>query len=202
MPLATAFIPPCIPMRALKPPVGRDWVHEIKHDGYRLQVRRDGDTVRLFTRRGYDWSTRYPAIVRTAAALRCTSLTIDGEAVVCGPDGVAIFDALHRRGIVSEAMLFAFDLLEIDGEDLRALPLGARKKRLARLLGKRRLGIVLSDHSGEDGATIFRQACVMGLEGIVSKRLSAPYRSGPSRDWIKIKNPDSPAMIRAREAEW
>jgi ATP-dependent DNA ligase len=93
-------------------------------------------------------------------------------------------------------------LLELDGEDLRGLPLGDRKKRLARLLGKRRIGIVLSEHTDEDGALIFRQACKLGLEGIVSKRLSAPYRSGPSRDWVKIKNPNSPAMIRAREAEW
>ena len=99
-------------------------------------------------------------------------------------------------------MLYAFDLLELDGEDLRGMPLLDRKKRLARLLSGRRLGIVLSDHTDEDGATIFRQACVMGLEGIVSKRLSAPYRSGRSTDWLKVKNPDSPAMIRAREADW
>jgi bifunctional non-homologous end joining protein LigD len=149
-------------------------------------TRREGDKVRLFTRRGYDWRKRYPAIARTAA-LRCTSFTIDGEAVVCGPDGVAIFDALHRRGT---------------GEDLRDMPLGDRKKRLAGLLGRRRIGIVLSDHTTEDGALLFVHACRVGLEGIVSKRLSAPYRSGPSRDWIKVKNPDSPAMIRAREAGW
>jgi bifunctional non-homologous end joining protein LigD len=188
--------------RAPKPPAGPDWVHEIKHDGYRLQVRRVGDQVRLFTRRGYDWSGRYPAIALTATLLRARSFTLDGEAVVCGPDGVAVFDALHRGGTVSEAMLYAFDLLELDGEDLRALPLSDRKKRLARLLGGRRLGIVLTDHTDEDGTTIFRQACVMGLEGIVSKRLTAPYRSGRSTEWLKIKNPNSPAMIRAREAEW
>jgi bifunctional non-homologous end joining protein LigD len=134
--------------------------------------------------------------------LRGRSFALDGEAVLCGPDGVAIFDALHRRGTVTEAMLYAFDLLELDGEDLRGLPLGDRKKRLGRLLGRRRLGIVLSAHTTDDGGTIFQQACKLGLEGIVSKRLSAPYRSGPSRDWLKIKNPDSPAMIRAREAEW
>jgi bifunctional non-homologous end joining protein LigD len=73
---------------------------------------------------------------------------------------------------------------------------------LARLLGNRQIGIVLSPHTDEDGATIFKHACKMGLEGIVSKRLTAPYRSGLSRDWIKVKNPDSTAMIRAREAEW
>jgi ATP dependent DNA ligase domain len=77
-----------------------------------------------------------------------------------------------------------------------------RKKRLIRLVGRRTFGIVLSGHTADDGATIYRQACAMGLEGIVSKRLSAPYRSGPSRDWLKVKNPDSPAMIRAREVEW
>jgi bifunctional non-homologous end joining protein LigD len=176
-------------------------VHEIKHDGYRLQVRRDGDAVRLFTRRGYDWSGRYPAITLTAMQIRANSFTLDGEAVVCGPDGIAIFDALHRHGAISDAMLYAFDILKLDGQDLRALPLGDRKKRLARLIGKRRIGIVLSEHTNEDGAMIFQQACKMGLEGIVSKRLSGPYRSGPSRVWIKVKNPDSPAMIRAREVE-
>ena len=90
--------------------------------------------MRLFTRRGYDWSGRYPSIAVTATLLRARSFTLDGEAVVCGPDGVAIFDALHRRGTVSEAMLYAFDLLELDGEDLRGMPLGDRKKRLATVL--------------------------------------------------------------------
>jgi bifunctional non-homologous end joining protein LigD len=146
--------------------------------------------VRLFTRRGYDWTSRYPAVAATAAKVCAGSFTLDGEAVVCGPDGVAIFDALHRHGTVGEAMLYAFDLLELDGEDLRPLPLGDRKKRLARLLARRRVGIVLSEHTANDGVTIFRQACRMGLEGIVSKKLSAPYRSGRSTDWLKFKNPD------------
>jgi bifunctional non-homologous end joining protein LigD len=96
-------------------------------------------------------------------------------------------------------MLYGFDLLEVDGEDLRTMPLCDRKKRLARLLARRRIGIVLSQHTADDGATIFQQACRMGVEGIVSKRLSAPYRSGLCGDWLKIKNPDSPAMVRHRE---
>jgi bifunctional non-homologous end joining protein LigD len=172
--MSPGFVPPCVPIRAPKPPAGPEWVHEIKHDGYRLQVRREGDSVRLFTRRGYDWSGRYPAIAVTATLLRARSFTLDGEAVVCGPDGVAVFDALHRRGTITEAMLYAFDLLELDGEDLRGMPLLDRKKRLARLLGGRRLGIVLSDQTDDDGATSFRHACVMGLEGIASKRLARP----------------------------
>jgi bifunctional non-homologous end joining protein LigD len=181
MPFANAFVPPCIPTCALGPPAGPDWVHEIKHDGYRLQVRRDGDTVRLFTRRGYDWTDRYPAIAGTAAMIRLSrakSFTLDGEAVVAGGDGVAVFDALHRRRKVTDAMLYAFDLLELNGEDLRPLPLRERKARLEKLLSRSRTGIVFNEHTDEDGAAIFQHACEMGLEGIVSKRLSAPYRSG------------------------
>jgi hypothetical protein len=114
-----------------------DWVQEIKHDGYRLIVRRDGEMVRLFTRRGYDWTDRYPAITRAAATLRGKSFTIDGEAAVCGPDGIAVFDSLHRRHKATDALLFGFDLLELDGEDLRPRPLGERKARLAKLQGDR-----------------------------------------------------------------
>jgi bifunctional non-homologous end joining protein LigD len=193
------FVDPCIPTRAAKPPSGRDWVHEIKHDGYRLIVRRDGKAVRLFTRRGHDWTDRYPAIAAAAAKLRAKSFTLDGEAVVAGADGVAVLDALHRRGRVSDAILQDFDLLELDGVDYRPLPLSRRKDRLARLLARVPIGIVINEHTDEDGAVVFLHACKMGLEGIVSKRLTAPYRSGPSRDWIKVKNPDGPAMLRFRE---
>jgi bifunctional non-homologous end joining protein LigD len=134
-----------------------------------------------------------------AAKLRAKSFTLDGEAVVAGADGVAMFEALHRRHKAGDAMLHAFDLLELDGEELRPLPLGERKKKLAKLLARAPAGIQFNEHTDEDGAVVFRHACKLGLEGIVSKRLSAPYRSGPSRDWIKVKNPDSPAMIRARD---
>jgi bifunctional non-homologous end joining protein LigD len=196
------FVDPCIPALGGKPPSGTDWVHEIKHDGHRLIVRRDGPTVRLFTRRGYDWTERYPAIAGAAAKLRARSFTLDGEAVVCGTDGVAVFNALHRPRRASDAILFAFDLIELDGEDFRLLPLSKRKTRLARLISRVAPGIELNENTDADGAAVFRHACKMGLEGIVSKRPTAPYRSGPSRDWIKVKNPDSPAMQRAREGRW
>jgi bifunctional non-homologous end joining protein LigD len=195
VPRTDGYVDPCIPTLGAKPPSGIDWVHEI------LIVRRDGPTVRLFTRRGYNWTDRYPAIAGTAAKLRARSFTLDGEAVVCGADGVAVFDALHRRRQASDAILFAFDLIELDGEDFRPLPLGKRKTRLARLLARVAPGIELNDHTDADGAAVFHQACKMGLEGIVSKRVTAPYRSGPSRDWIR-KNPDSPAIQRAREGRW
>jgi bifunctional non-homologous end joining protein LigD len=196
------FVEPCIPTRALKPPVGPDWLHEIKHDGYRLIVRRDGKAVRLFTRRGYNWADRYPAIAAVAAKLRAKSFTLDGEAAVSGADGVAVFEALHRRRAAPDAVLHAFDLLELNGKDLRPLPLGERKAKLARLLASSTAGIVFNEHTHEDGPTVFQHACRFGLEGIVSKRLDAAYRSGPSRDWLKIKNPDSPAMRRARAGMW
>jgi bifunctional non-homologous end joining protein LigD len=199
---SSGFIPPCIPTRAPKPPVGTDWVHEIKHDGYRLQVRRAGETVRLFTRQGYDWTDRYPSIARAAAKLRARSFTIDGEAAVCGPDGIAVFDALHQRGTVTEAMLFAFDLLELDGVDYRPLSLRERKLRLSHLVDRRLAGIAMNDHTDARGDLVFEQACRMGLEGIVSKRLSKPYQSGRSGHWLKVKNPDSPAMVRHREGQW
>ena len=94
--MPSGFVPPCIPTRAIKPPAGADWVHEIKHDGYRLQVRRQGDVVRLFTRNGYDWSARYPAISVTAALLRAKSFTLDGEAVVATGGSLAMFMAIRR----------------------------------------------------------------------------------------------------------
>jgi bifunctional non-homologous end joining protein LigD len=194
------FVSPCIPTLAAKPPTGPDWVHEIEHDGYRLIVRRDDDTVRLFTRRGL--TNRYPAITRAAVWMRARSFILDGEAVVCGTDGVAVFDDLHHNERAKVAILQAFDLLELNGKDLRQLPLGERKAKLERLLAGSTGGIMLNEHTDEDGSAVFQRACKLGAGGIVSKRLSAPYRSGPSRDWIKVKNPDSPAMVRAREGRW
>jgi bifunctional non-homologous end joining protein LigD len=160
------FVDPCAPIRAAEPPVGPGWVHEIKHDGYRLIVRRAGSLVRLFTRRGYDWTDRYPAIAEAALRLRAVSFTLDGEAVVCGPDGVAVFDALHRHGKVREAMLYAFDLLELNGRDFRPLSLGERKKALSKLLRRPPAGVSPCDHTDLAGEVVFQQVCKMGLEGI------------------------------------
>jgi bifunctional non-homologous end joining protein LigD len=117
------FIEPCLPIASDKPPRGAGWVHEIKHDGYRLLVRRDSDRVRLFTRRGYDWTKKYPWIVEAALKLKARSFLIDGEAVFCGPDGVSNFDRLHSQAFNSRVFLYGFDLLQLDGEDWRDHPL-------------------------------------------------------------------------------
>jgi bifunctional non-homologous end joining protein LigD len=199
---AAGFVEPCIPTRVDKPPAGSEWVHEIKHDGYRLQVRRDGDRVRLFTRRGFDWTDRYPRIVEAATALRAKSFLIDGEVVVCGNDGVPSFKRLRAKRRSADAFMWAFDLIEHNGADLRSQPLERRKAALAKILAGPRDGISFNEHVGADGATVFAHACRMGLEGIVSKRLGAPYRSGGSTDWVKTKNLASPAARRLFEENW
>jgi bifunctional non-homologous end joining protein LigD len=108
------LIEPCIPTLATRPPTGPQWVHEIKHDGYRLIARKRDKRVHLFTRRGYDWSDRYPRIVEAVTAIRASSATIDGEAVCCDDSGLSIFEELHSRQRDDRALLYAFDLLELD----------------------------------------------------------------------------------------
>jgi hypothetical protein len=131
------FVEPCIPTLAAKAPSGSDWVHEIKHDGYRLIVRRDAATVRLFTRRGHDWTDCYPAIASAAAKLGAKSFTIDGEAVIAGVDGIAVFDALHRRHKAKDAMLYAFDLLEFNNAESPAAASGRAQDETREAAGAR-----------------------------------------------------------------
>jgi bifunctional non-homologous end joining protein LigD len=186
-----------------QPPSGPLWVHEIKHDGYRLMVRKDGERIRCFTKGGYDWADRFPAIADAALRIKAASFLIDGEAAILHEDSTPDFHALRSRRRGHAAMLFAFDLIEHDGEDLRRLPLIDRKRRLAKLLGRaKRRSIQYVGHITDDGPTVFEHVCRMGLEGIVSKRVDAPYRSGPSRVWLKCKNPASEAVRREREEEW
>jgi bifunctional non-homologous end joining protein LigD len=132
--------------------------------------------------------------------LRVTSIVLDGEAVCVGSDGLADFDALWNRINDAGVLFFAFDLLELNGEDFRPKPLVERKQRLAKLLSKDRIGLRYVDHLEGDGSTIFEHACKLGLEGIVSKRVDAPYRSGRSKAWLKVKNPAAPGVLRFKEA--
>jgi bifunctional non-homologous end joining protein LigD len=191
----------CIPTRGTKVPHTPDWLHEIKYDGYRLRVERDGDRVRLFTRNGYDWTKRYPWIVEAALKNRIKQFVIDGEAVILGVDGVPDFNALHSRKHDDEVQLYAFDILALDGDDLRPLPLSLRKTNLARLLARRPEGIFVAPfEQGEIGPDLFRAACNMGLEGFVSKRRDRQYRGGRSPHWVKVKNRTHPAMNRVMDA--
>jgi bifunctional non-homologous end joining protein LigD len=194
------FILPAQPVRRPGPPCGSSWVHEIKHDGFRLIILKGAD-VRLFTRSGNDWTDRFPLITKAARKLR-GSFLIDGEAVVVGPDGLSLFDQLQSTSGRARAVLFAFDLIQLDGQDHRARPLLQRKALLAKLLARDNGGILYNDHLTESGDVVFAHACNLGAEGIVSKRIDSSYQSGPHPAWIKVKNPTAIALQRKRAERW
>jgi bifunctional non-homologous end joining protein LigD len=196
---APGFIEPCIPTIAKQSPRGADWIYELKYDGYRLMARKAGRDVRLYSRRGADFTQRFPRVVEAMQRLRATSALLDAEAIVYDQHGMPDFNLIHSKEYDREVSLIAFDLLEKDGEDLRSLQLEERKRRLQYLVSKVRDGIEYNDHLEGDGAEIFRHACRLGHEGIVAKRRDLPYESGKSRRWIKVKNPDSAAMQRIQD---
>ena len=192
-----SFIHPCQPIVATKPPSGPGWAHELKHDGYRLQIHvRDG-RVRLYTMNGADWSKRYPLIIQDAARIKGSAI-LDAEVVWLGSDGVADFEALHSRSNDARATALAFDLLMLDEEDMRRKSYVERKAALRKLLHGDRWNSICGTHRGAR-RQLFSAVCTIGLEGIVSKKLDAPYRSGPSKAWIKVKNPNAPAATRAAD---
>jgi bifunctional non-homologous end joining protein LigD len=136
------FIQPCLPSPAPQPPVGPNWIHEIKHDGYRMMARRDGAGIRLLTRNGHDWSDRFPLIVEAVNHLKIRSCLIDGEAVCCDGDGLASFTLLRHRRDDRRVFLYAFDLIELDGSDLRRDPVEERKAVLVKLLRHAKPGLM------------------------------------------------------------
>jgi bifunctional non-homologous end joining protein LigD len=204
-PLKSSFVPPCLPSRSAAPPSGPDWIHEIKHDGFRIVARREARAVRLFSRNGYNFGDRFPLIVEAIEALPVRSCLIDGEAIVVDSRGLSVFELLRYRQHDRAAVLCAFDLIELDGRDLRKAPIEQRKDLLAKVMRPVRRshpGITLNEHYEGDGALIYEHACRFGCEGIVSKRLGSPYRSGRTDHWIKVKNPAAPAIKREAEEDW
>jgi bifunctional non-homologous end joining protein LigD len=193
---------PYLPSPAKAPPSGPGWIHEIKHDGFRILARRDGAGVRLFTRHGNDFTNRFPAIVAAVSKLPVRSCLIDGEAIVCNEDGLADFELIRGYGTAADAVHCAFDLLEVDGRDLRRRPIEEQKGLLTQLLRGSNASIVQNQHYEEDGAIVFREACRLGCEGIVSKRLGSIYRRGRTPLWLKVKNPNAPAVKREAEEDW
>jgi bifunctional non-homologous end joining protein LigD len=166
-------------------------------------VCRDPAGVRLITRNGHDWSGRFPLIAQAANALPVRSFLLDGEAVACDGDGMPSFDRLRYRRGDGSVFLYAFDLIELNGDGLRREPLEVRKATLASVLAKAGIGLRLNEHlEHDDGGVVFRHACKLGLKGIVSKRLGSRYRSGRSPDWLKMKNPAAPAVKREAEEDW
>ena len=191
---APEFIPPQLATLVDEAPAGDDWVHEVKFDGYRLECLKDDGRVRLLTRTGLDWTAKFPGIAAAAARLPARRAILDGEAVALLADGRSSFQALQQRLSADppgDLVYFAFDLLRLDGEDLRPLPLAERKARLATLLGqtaRRRSGAVrYSEHSSGKVKDALARACRKGLEGLIAKRRDVPYQSGRTRWWLKIK---------------
>jgi len=189
--IPAGFVIPAQPVVASRPPSGADWVREIKHDGYRMIVRRDGPLVRIYSRNGYDWTARLIAITSAAERINAKSFTIDGEAVMLGPDGSSQFEDLRRRDAAHKAILYAFDLIEHDGEDMRDLPFLNRKAALARLLRDIEPGILLNQPVAEDGPTVSST-----LAGLVP-RASSRRRSTEPIGRVRVGSGSRSAIPRA-----
>lgn len=187
------FVDPALAEERDGPPQGKGWLHEIKHDGYRMQARLDGGKVKLHTRTGLDWTKRFPTIAKALAQLPVSSALLDGEIVAQEDSGISTFTALQtdlKSGRRDRLVYFMFDLLYCEGINLTNVALADRKAALEEILQSApgSLPLRYSAHMDEgDSRTIFAHACQMGLEGLLSKRADAPYRSGRSDGWIKSK---------------
>jgi len=187
-----AFVPPSLATLREQAPSGRGWLHEVKFDGYRIQARLDRGALRLLTRKGLDWTDKFPNVARAVAALPASTALIDGEIVIEDERGVSSFSGLQaalKAGEREHFVYYVFDLLHLDGRDLAGEPLRERKRALEALLGRRtgKAPIRYSEHFATDGAEMLARACDLHLEGIVSKRADAPYRPGRSENFIKTK---------------
>jgi DNA polymerase-1 len=185
------FIEPCQPTVRDTAPSGARWLHEIKFDGYRVQAHLKDGRPTLFTRNGYDWTTRFARIAAAVGQLPVNEIVLDGEIIVQNKIGASDFGALKRdleEGRQDRFIYYAFDLLHLDGFDIVASPLEERKRVLASLLNEAASSpIAYSEHLEIDGSEMFERVTTMGLEGIISKLRASPYRSGRSKSWLKIK---------------
>ena len=179
------FVEPALATSIGKVPSGDRWIHEIKFDGYRVQVHLANEAVKIFTRRGFDWTQRFKKVSHDAWHIKASSAVIDGEIVVPAADGTTDFSVLQNelKGQSTKIVLIAFDLLYLNGRDLRKLPLVRRKAELKKILAG--TAIQLSESFGIDGRAMFEHACKVGLEGVVSKVRDSAYPTGRSNDWFK-----------------
>jgi bifunctional non-homologous end joining protein LigD len=188
------FVRPCEPALVERPAAGSRWLHEVKHDGFRILARKLGERANVWSRRGADFTDRFPAIAEAVRGLAVEKALIDGEAVVLRDEGRSDFGALLTKRGGAQASLVAFDLLRREGDDLRLWPIEARREALVRRVAGVD-GILFSEALAAEGAVVFTKACELGLEDIVSKRARSSCTSGPSRTWLKTKNAD---FVRAR----
>lgn len=185
-----SWVEPQLARLVEEPPPGDRWAHELKHDGYRIHVRLDRGDVRLLTRSGLNWAERYAEIAEAATRIKAKTAYIDGELCALRKDGTSSFADLQAATDARSAAgltYIAFDLLYLNGEDLMPLPLLERKKRLAVLLKAPPAGILYGEHIVGAGEKFFEAACTHHAEGIVSKRIDAPYAPGNRGIWQKVK---------------
>jgi bifunctional non-homologous end joining protein LigD len=188
-PPPAGFIVPCRPTLVATPPVGLGWRHEIKHDGFRALARKQGERVEVWSRYGTDFTARFSNIAAAVRGLPAESALIDGEAVAFLPGGHSDFAALRTKSGGARASFVAFDLLSLEGDDLRQHPLEERREALLQLVAGVD-SIQFNAALEAEGAIVFAHACQLGLEGIVSKRAGSRYRSGASRNWLKCLSPE------------
>jgi bifunctional non-homologous end joining protein LigD len=187
--LPPGFIVPSQPTLADKVPEGDGWIHELKHDGFRILAFKDGDKVRLWSRNGRDWSAEFVAITAAMRALPFKRIMLDGEAVAHCLEGLPDFHRLLGDGQAT-ACFYAFDLLWLEAQDVRGVELIGRRRMVQKALRKGGPVLRFSEHlDAAQGEAMFRQACAMGLEGIVSKKVTSRYKSGACKSWLKVKNP-------------
>jgi bifunctional non-homologous end joining protein LigD len=183
-PTPAGFIQPCRPTLVADPPTGPGWWHEVKHDGFRTLAKKQGERVEVWSRYGTDFTGRFSNIAEAVRGLPAESALIDGEAVAFLPGGHSDFGALRTRAGGARASFVAFDLLSLQGEDLRQRPIEERRRALAQLVAGVD-SLQFSASVADEGAIVFGHACQLGLDGIVSKRAGSHYRSGASRNWLK-----------------
>jgi bifunctional non-homologous end joining protein LigD len=179
------FIAPALATSIEKVPSGERWIHEIKFDGYRVQVHLANEAAKIFTRRGHDWTHRFKKVAHDAWRIKVSSAVVDGEIVVPAADGTTDFSILQNelKGKSKSIVLVAFDLLYLNGRDIRKLPLFQRKAELKKILTD--TDVQFSESFELDGREMFAHACKLGLEGVVSKVRNGPYPTGRTNDWVK-----------------
>jgi len=185
-----SWIKPQLTKLVEAPPDGPEWLHEIKFDGYRMHAWLDRGAVRLLTRTGLDWPHKYPAIAAAVASLPARQAYLDGELCGVRPDGITSFSLIQNASDTGNAealVLFLFDILHLDGEKLGPMPVTERKERLRALLSGTGSPLQFSDHEIGRGRAFYDRACALKVEGIVAKRLDAPYAPGNRRLWLKVK---------------
>ena len=176
------FIEPALALSIEKVPTGDRWIHEVKFDGYRVQLHVANEGVQVFTRNGHDWTDRFKKVANDAFLISASSAILDGEIVVPSADGTTDFSVL-QKGTSTRIVLVAFDLMYLNGHDLRKLPLVERKALLKKLVAK--TDIQFSESFETDGREIYAHACKVGLEGVVSKVADSRYSSGRGNNWVK-----------------